>query len=130
MFEKLEVFQALRSLRKRLMDSAAFPLLGRRRRASARRAGRGDAAGGEARPRVLSPFIDAAQVDRWVTESVEKVENRLLPPDVAVKSLADEINRTIRRNLERRIDLQRKFRRITGRPWTPDWQWQRLKRAR
>ncbi len=83
-----------------------------------------------ARPRVLSSFIDGAQVDRWVTESVEKVENRLLPPEKAVKSLADEINQTIRRNLERRIDLQRKFRRVTGRQWTPDWRREQVRRAR
>jgi len=74
-----------------------------------------------ARPFALSPFIDGAQVERWVRERLDKVENKILAPPEALEDLADEINRRIGRNIERRSDLQRKFRKVTGRDWTPDW---------
>jgi len=74
-----------------------------------------------ARPLDPSPFIDAGQVERWVKETVERVENELVAPEEGVRALAAEINQRIRRNLERRGDLQRKFAQVTGRPWTRDW---------
>ncbi len=74
-----------------------------------------------ARPLDVSPFIDMSEVGRWVQETIDKVENRLQTPPEAMRFLADEINITIRRNLERRPDLQRRFAAVTGRPYTPDW---------
>ena len=38
-----------------------------------------------------------------------------------MKSLAKEINRQIRINLERRPDLRRRFTKVTGLDYTPDW---------
>jgi len=77
---------------------------------------------GPARPLDASPFIDGEQIDRWVLETLQKVENRLLGPEDAVRALAAEINRRIRTNLRRRIDLQRKFEQVTGRKYSDDWQ--------
>ncbi|HUU11256.1 MAG TPA: hypothetical protein VM431_12065 [Phycisphaerae bacterium] len=74
-----------------------------------------------ARPLDLSPFIDAGQVDRWLRERIENVENKVEDPEVALRSLADEINKRIRLNLQRRPDLRRKYEQVTGRPYTPDW---------
>ena len=74
-----------------------------------------------ARPLDFSGFIDAGQVDRWVSEIISKVENRLVTPEDGLRALAGEINQRIRRNLERRSDLQRKFEKVTGRKWTADW---------
>jgi multiple sugar transport system substrate-binding protein len=74
-----------------------------------------------ARPLDNSPFIDSAQVSRWIKEQIEKVENRLQTPPEAMRFLASEINQTIRLNLERRPDLQRKYEAITGRHYSPDW---------
>ena len=67
-----------------------------------------------ARPLDFSPFIDAGQVDRWVLETINKVENRLLPPDEAMRQLAAEINQRIRLNLQRRSDLRRRFEKLAG----------------
>ena len=69
----------------------------------------------------LSPFIDASQVQRWIIERIEKVENHVLEPREAMRGLADEIDHRIRLNLERRTDLRRKFEQVTGQAWTPDW---------
>jgi multiple sugar transport system substrate-binding protein len=77
-----------------------------------------------ARPLDVSPFIDMSIVARWLKEAVEKVENRIEPPDQAMHSLADQINQLIRQNLERRPDLQRKYEQVAGRHYTPDW-WRR-----
>lgn len=74
-----------------------------------------------ARPLDLSPFIDAGQVDRWLRERIENVENNVEDPEAALRSLADEINKRIRLNLERRPDLRRKYEQVTGRPYAPDW---------
>ncbi len=68
-----------------------------------------------------SPFIDASEVSRWIQETIEKVENRLLPPDQALRTLAAQIDERIRLNLERRPDLQKKYMQITGKPYRPDW---------
>ena len=76
---------------------------------------------GPARPIDTSPFIDGGQVARWVTEMIGKIENRLVTPEEGMKALAAEINQRIRTNLERRDDLQRTFRQVTGRPYTRDW---------
>jgi hypothetical protein len=43
------------------------------------------------------------------------------PPDVAFKALTAEINRTIRKNLERQPYLQEVYEERTGRPYTKDW---------
>ena len=74
-----------------------------------------------ARPLDASPFIDGGQVERWLKETVSNVENNIVSPERAMKSLADEINRRIRLNLQRRSDLQRKYRQITGKAYSDDW---------
>ncbi|HZT40719.1 MAG TPA: extracellular solute-binding protein [Chthonomonadaceae bacterium] len=74
-----------------------------------------------ARPLDVSPFIDMSEVARWFSETIDKVENRLQTPPEAMRFLADEIDTTIRQNLERRPDLQHRFAAVTGRPYTPDW---------
>jgi multiple sugar transport system substrate-binding protein len=74
-----------------------------------------------ARPLDNSLFIDMSIVARWLKESIDKVENRIQPPDQAMHSLADQINHLIRQNLERRPDLQRKYQQVTGRPYRSDW---------
>lgn len=68
-----------------------------------------------------SPYIDPQLFSRWISEYTEKVENNILPPKAAMRQLADQVNRQIRVNLERRPDLQKKFEERTGRPYTPDW---------
>jgi multiple sugar transport system substrate-binding protein len=75
----------------------------------------------DARPLAMSPFIDGAQVERWLRERIDKVENKVLAPAEALRGLAAEIDERIRRNLERRSDLRRKFEKVTGRKWTADW---------
>ncbi len=74
-----------------------------------------------ARPLDISPFIDMSIVARWVKEQIEQVENRVQTPEQAMHTLAAEINALIRQNLERRPDLQRKYRQVTGHAYTPDW---------
>ena len=74
-----------------------------------------------ARPADVSAFIDSGLAARWLQERIEKVENRLLTPEAAMRSLAAEINAQIRLNLERRPDLQRRYEQVTGRRYTPDW---------
>jgi len=76
---------------------------------------------GPARPLDFSPFIDAGQVERWVSEMISKVENRLISSPEAMRALAAEINQRVRRNLGRRPDLQRRFEKVTGRKWTAGW---------
>ena len=68
-----------------------------------------------------SPFIDATIVMRWLEEAIGLVENKKATPEEAMRSLASEINETIRLNLERRPDLQRKYERVTGKPYQEDW---------
>ncbi len=72
------------------------------------------------RPLDMSPFISATVVERWLGERMDSIENGR-PAEEAMRSVADEINKRIRQNLERRPDLRRKFRDVTGREWTPDW---------
>ncbi|MHC4247524.1 MAG: extracellular solute-binding protein [Planctomycetota bacterium] len=72
------------------------------------------------RPLDTSLFISATLVDRWLGERMDGIENGR-PAEEAMRSVADEINKRIRQNLERRPDLQRKFKKVTGREWTPDW---------
>jgi ABC-type glycerol-3-phosphate transport system substrate-binding protein len=72
------------------------------------------------RPLDTSPFISATLAERWLGERLDKIENKM-PPEEAMRSVAGEINKRIRQNLERRGDLRRKFREVTGREWTPDW---------
>ncbi len=74
-----------------------------------------------ARPLDISPFIDPAVVTRWLTEQIEKVENRIQTPRESTRYLASEINQTIRLNLERRPDLQQRFEAVTGQRYSPDW---------
>lgn len=81
-----------------------------------------------ARPLDISPFIDPAMVTRWTLEQIEKVENRIQTPPEAMHFLADEINQTIRQNLERRPDLQQRYEAATGRRYSPDW-WRSAPRA-
>ncbi|HEX5323378.1 MAG TPA: extracellular solute-binding protein [Capsulimonadaceae bacterium] len=74
-----------------------------------------------ARPIDSSPFIDPSQVDRWITNTIQEVENNLMTPSQAMDSLADQINQQIRVNLERRPDLQKEYEQVTGKPYTPEW---------
>ena len=74
-----------------------------------------------ARPLDYSPFIDPSQVDRWLTNTIQEVENNLMPPQAAMQSLADQIDQQIRVNLERRPDLQAKYQQVTGHAYMPDW---------
>ncbi|HEY8667609.1 MAG TPA: sugar ABC transporter substrate-binding protein [Tepidisphaeraceae bacterium] len=73
------------------------------------------------RPLDTSPFIDANLVSQWAAERIEQVENRIVGPEDAMRSLAGEINRKIRLDLQRRLDLQKKFQQVRGRPYTEDW---------
>ena len=73
-----------------------------------------------ARPLDTSPFVSATLVLRWLGERLDRIE-RGMAPDEAMRAVADEINMRIRRDLERRPDLRRRFRDVTGREWTPDW---------
>ena len=72
------------------------------------------------RPLDPSPFIGAGIVNRWITEAVESVENGA-DPERQIFQLAGEINERIRQNLRRRPELQEKYERVSGRPYTPDW---------
>jgi len=67
-----------------------------------------------------SPFINGGQLYRWLMECIEKVENRIITPEEAMRGMAKEVNETIRQNIERQPELQKKFEEITGREWTPD----------
>lgn len=60
----------------------------------------------DAQPTDTSPFVDAAQVQRWVIEMLGRVENRVVSPEEAARQLAAEINRAIRRNIEREPQLR------------------------
>jgi multiple sugar transport system substrate-binding protein len=53
-----------------------------------------------------SPFVDAAQTQRWISESLGRVENRVVTPEQAASELAAELNRTIERNIEREPQLR------------------------
>jgi multiple sugar transport system substrate-binding protein len=55
----------------------------------------------DAVPPDTSPFVDPAQVQRWILESLGRVENRVVTPEEAARQLASEINRAIARNIER-----------------------------
>jgi ABC-type glycerol-3-phosphate transport system substrate-binding protein len=68
-----------------------------------------------------SPFIAPQQVLRWLDERIGLVENQRLMPKEAMRSLAKEVNETIRLNLERRPDLQRKYQEVTGKAYNSDW---------
>jgi multiple sugar transport system substrate-binding protein len=68
-----------------------------------------------------SPFIAPQQVLRWLDERIGLVENQRLMPMEAMRSLAKEVNETIRLNLERRPDLQRKYEEVTGNTYRSDW---------
>ena len=68
----------------------------------------------------FSPFIDAGLTQRWLTETIGQVENQLAEPGPAMRSLATEINKEIRKNLRRRPDLQRVYLRITGQLYRGD----------
>jgi multiple sugar transport system substrate-binding protein len=74
-----------------------------------------------AQPADLSPFMDALVMRRWLGEAIDRVEEQVEPPDVAFKALTAEINRTIRKNLERQPYLQEVYEERTGRPYTEDW---------
>ena len=69
----------------------------------------------------ISSFVDPNQVILWLMERIDKVENKVLTPEAAMKGLAREVNQQIRLNLERRPDLQDKFKKITGKDYTPSW---------
>jgi ABC-type glycerol-3-phosphate transport system substrate-binding protein len=62
-----------------------------------------------ARPLVYSPYIDATETTRWMQETVDKVENRIQSPADAMRSIAAQINSTIKVNLDRRPDLRRRL---------------------
>ena len=60
----------------------------------------------DARPPDTSPFVDSAQVQRWVIEMLGRVENRVVAPAEAARQLATEVNRAIQRNIEREPQLR------------------------
>ena len=60
----------------------------------------------DAVPPDTSPFVDAAQVQRWISETLGRLENRVLTPEEAARRLAAEINRAIARNIEREPQLR------------------------
>jgi multiple sugar transport system substrate-binding protein len=62
-----------------------------------------------ARPLDFSPYIDATEVTRWITDTVAKVENRLETPQQALHDLSDQIDQQIQTNLQRRPDLQKLY---------------------
>lgn len=80
-----------------------------------------------ARPLDLSAFIDMGMQQRWIIESLEKIENR---EDVkkTMDTLASDVNHQIRINIERRPDLQRLYERLTDKPYDPDW-WRSARNA-
>lgn len=75
----------------------------------------------DAHPWDVSPFIDALEMQRWLGETMDKIENQLVTPDEGMRALTAEVNQRMRRNLEREPGLQRKFQEVTGEPYTPDW---------
>jgi len=75
----------------------------------------------------FSSFIDAGLVHRWLTERLGQVENGLVGPEEAMKSLAAEVDERIRLNLIRRPDLREKFCQVTARQWTADWRKERTR---
>jgi len=79
-------------------------------------------AAANARPIDISPFIDALQAERWLSERIARVENN---PGVEIaplmQDLAREVNRRIRRNLERNRNLQEKYAQVTGTPYVRNW---------
>ncbi len=74
-----------------------------------------------ARPLDTSPYMDSMEAARWLDETVQKVDNRLLPPREALRELAAQVNRQIRLNLERQPALQKLYEQRTGRAYRPDW---------
>jgi len=74
-----------------------------------------------ARPLDLSPFFEASLLRLWLQERIDYVEEQILTPQEALKSLSREINQRIRLNLERRQDLQRKYEKVTGRHYDKNW---------
>ena len=74
-----------------------------------------------ARPIDESPYIDADVVTQWMGDYVAKVENRLMTPKEALAVLTAQVNQQIRRNLERRQDLQKLYEQQTGKPYSSNW---------
>jgi len=71
-----------------------------------------------------SPFIDANLIfgdAQWLQEHIQRVEVRMMTPEEAMHSLTREVNQRIRRNLERRPDLQERYEKVTGKPYEKDW---------
>ncbi len=60
----------------------------------------------DAVPPDTSPFVDSSQIQRWILESLGRLENRVVTPEEAAKDLASEINRAIARNIERQPQLR------------------------
>lgn len=75
----------------------------------------------DARPIDTSAFLDGSLLERWMTEALERVENGSLTPEQGARRIANEVNQTIRTNLKRRPDLQRKYEQLTGRAYENDW---------
>jgi multiple sugar transport system substrate-binding protein len=72
----------------------------------------------EAKPADTSPFVDAAQIQRWILESLGKLENRVLTPEQTAGQLAAEINRAIQRNIEREPRLRERAAALRAAPTT------------
>ena len=73
-----------------------------------------------AHPLNFSPFIDAMTVSRWIQEYVDKVDNRLLTPEQALRALTLQIDKQICINLEREPGLQKLYEQRTGQPYRTD----------
>jgi len=65
-------------------------------------------AASNAQPIDTSPFIDSAQVQRWIAEFLERLENRVASPSELAVQLTTEINRAIARNIERDSRLRQR----------------------
>jgi ABC-type glycerol-3-phosphate transport system substrate-binding protein len=74
---------------------------------------------GDAVPLDTSPFVDAGQTQRWVQESLGRIENRVATPEQAAKELASELNRAIARNIERQPELRARAEALKINPKAP-----------
>lgn len=74
-----------------------------------------------ARAMTFSSFIDPTLVGVWFMEAIQRVESKVEDAETVFTKTAAEINERINLNLARRPDLQRKFKALTGRDYTPDW---------
>jgi multiple sugar transport system substrate-binding protein len=68
----------------------------------------------DAVPPDTSPYVDSAQTQRWLLETLGRIENHVVTPEQAARELAAEINRAIDTNIARDPRLRRRVE--TGSP--------------